>query len=112
MIVLDRGAAEQPDLAGAQRPDRIFASGHTSTVTAVAFSQDHRWAATGGEDKTIRIWGIANGREDLSPDGHRLASTSADGAVRVWDPTTAASIYTFNLGIGWAQQAAFSADGR
>jgi WD40 repeat protein len=127
VIVVDRGAAaEQPDLSGAQRPDRMFASGHTSAVTAVALSQDHRWAATGGDDKTIRIWDIATGREErvligptdrvtslvFSRDGQRLASTSADGTARVWDPATAASIYTFNLGSGWAQQATFSADGK
>jgi hypothetical protein len=52
VIVVERGAAaEQPDLSGAQRPDRMFASGHTSAVTAVALSQDHHWAATGGEGR-------------------------------------------------------------
>jgi WD40 repeat protein len=126
VIILDQGAPEQPEPAGAQRPDRMFASGHTSAVTAVALSHDRHWAATGGEDKTIRIWDIATGSQErvvtgptdrvtslaFSPDAQRLASTSADGSVRVWDPASAASIYTFNLGSGRAQQATFSADGK
>jgi tricorn protease-like protein len=58
--------------------------------------------ASASEDKTVRIWDMANWqtvrtlvghKKDVcgvafSPDGSRLASASADGTVRVWDAAT------------------------
>jgi len=119
-------AAEQRDASGAQRPDRVFASGQTSVITVVAFSPERQLVATGSEDKTIRIWDIAAGSEQrvlaghtdrltslaFSPDGQRLASTSFDGTVRLWDPATGACLYASNLGGGPAEQVAYSGDGR
>ena len=92
----------------------------------MAFSPDRRLAATGGDDRTIRIWDLATATEQrvlrgpsdrvnalaFSPDGARLASASGDGTVRVWNLATGNSVYSFTLPGKFLEQIAFSSDGQ
>jgi WD40 repeat protein len=48
---------------------RLF-GGHSRPVTAVAFSPDDRWLASSSADGTIRIWDAATGRETRTLLGH------------------------------------------
>src|SRR5690242_283975 len=126
VLVAEPGTPAMPAPSGSQQPDRVFSSGHTSAVTAIAFSPNRRWAATGGEDKAVRIWELATASElrvltghtdrvsslAFSPDGQRLASASADGTMRLWDPATGTSLEVSNTGSGPAEQVVFSPDGR
>jgi GTPase SAR1 family protein len=74
-------------------------TGHTGWVTSVAVSPDGKWATSGSDDKTLKIWNLETGecRETLkghtsvvmsvaiTPDGKWILSGSADDTVRVWD---------------------------
>lgn len=75
---------------------------HSHEINAVAFSPDGSLLATGGRDRTVRVWDLANGHELLayrghpdtvrtlafSPDGKLLASAGGEKDVRLWEPRT------------------------
>ncbi|MCA9069488.1 MAG: PD40 domain-containing protein, partial [Planctomycetaceae bacterium] len=75
-------------------------SGHSAEIRALAISPDGKTLATGGDDRTVRIWDISEDipKERLSLTEHkdavlgfafssndRLISTGADRTIRIWD---------------------------
>jgi WD40 repeat protein len=74
--------------------------GHAGAVTATAWSRDGKWLATGGTDKTVRVWAPAGNAARMLvghegpvqclawADGKTLASGSVDKTVRVWSATS------------------------
>lgn len=75
--------------------------GHTKRPTAVGWSKDGRYIASGSLDKTVQVWAANPGDDfrpyvyrghsdgvcavDWSPDSRRIVSGSIDKTVQVWD---------------------------
>jgi WD40 repeat protein/serine/threonine protein kinase len=107
--------------------------GHGASVRRVVYRPDGTRLASGGDDRTVRIWDAATGRELLklddhvapvrdvaySPDGRHLAAACGDffqhgdkGEVKVWDAETGEAVRTLRGHTGAVWCVAYSPDGR
>lgn len=119
------------DINPAKTVRQFRLEGHTTSVVAVGFSPDGKWALTGGGlrnegDLALRLWSVAErrqvgqliGHEDfvfrmtIAPNGKQAASCSNDGTVRLWDIESRKEIHCFRPEGGRTLCLAFSPDGR
>ncbi len=77
-------------------------NGHGGWVRSVAVSPDGTWAASGSDDRTVRIWDLVTGEcratleghtsgvttVAITPDGKQIFSGSSDGTISLWSKDT------------------------
>ena len=100
---------------GAAAEDEISPSaelrGHGAEVMAASFLPGGRRIISGGDDKTLRIWDAATGRQEsvwtqtgalsavaVSSDGALVASGGDEGKVKLWDARTGRLVFVWNHG--------------
>ncbi|MFC1679387.1 caspase family protein [Elusimicrobiota bacterium] len=101
-LLLLSGATLPSSLVAAPKPELNTQGGHSSLLFAIGMSPDGRFALTGSDDSTARIWDAESGIElrsftghsgivavvDMDSRGDRVFTAAEDGTVRFWDPAT------------------------
>jgi WD40 repeat protein len=128
--LLEEHLQPQPVTSMPAQPQSLDLVGHMASVYCLAFTPDGKTAISGSEDKTIRMWDIATGRQirridrhrtwiqdiAISPDGKNLASASGnwngvDHTVRLWDMASGQELWQRASHADWVSSVTFHPQG-
>ena len=104
----------------------VVQTGHSASVTSIAFSLDGRYVLSGSKDHTVKLWDVFLGREIRSFKGHTdvvsavafipksrlIISASWDYTLKIWDATTGEEIRTFKGHSDRVNSVSVTRDGR
>lgn len=103
---------ENKKIKECKEPVVVFDSKHNSYITSnIVYSPDEKFVASGGKDRTVRIWSILDKKEVrifkghndeitsimYSSDGKFIASASKDSTIRIWDIKKSKEIKRFYI---------------
>lgn len=109
------------------KPGSFVQTGHTSYVSAIAFSPDGKYIISGGGDETTRLWDVATGVEIRTFKGHKMGPTAVafspdgryvltggefDKTLRLWDIASGDTIRIFKGHKDDVIAVAFDRDGK
>ncbi|MBL8884121.1 MAG: serine/threonine protein kinase [Hyphomicrobium sp.] len=106
-------------------PVRVL-EGHSNAVQALAADRSGTWLASGGADKTVKLWNLETGEVKatyrnhsdyvsalaVTDDGAMVASGTLDGVVRLWTRSTRRPLRTFSAHRTRITALTFSPDGQ
>jgi WD40 repeat protein len=111
--------------AYSQSVETVVQTGHYAPLTAVCYSIDGRFIATGSEDKTVKLWRRTDGKEIRTFQGNISAisaieinrqvtdilSVSDNGTLTIWDINTGKMVNQIRLAEDRFTCASFHPDG-
>lgn len=109
-----------------QGPEIFVQTGHSSSIISAFFTSDGRYLVSCGEDKTIKIWEAATGREirtlfqsdkmsacAVFPDNQKILAGDEKGNLHLWNMETGKSLGKFTgKSPGTLATVSISPDGR